>query len=99
MTLAPAAIDDLPDFDLVDVACNDAIDKLVGVLTRDQVLVKRRDVNECSRIANGVVLVFVMYLIHTRRVVSRPLAVVEAVTKREGAFVKCCSDGHGETSC
>src|ERR1700694_2443678 len=35
-----------------------------------------------------------VHLIHADRVVSRPLAVVEALAERESSFVKSSSDGH-----
>ena len=67
---------------------------LVASRPRDQVLVERSNVNQCRRIADGVVLVLMMHLVHADGVESRPLAVVEAVAEGESAFVKCGSDGH-----
>ncbi len=70
----------------------------VASLPRDQILVERRDIDQCAGIADGVVLVLVMHFVHADRVVSRPLAVVEAVAEGKGSFVKRSSDGQGMTS-
>src|SRR5262249_8632285 len=94
LLIAPAAVDDLSNLHLVDVTGDDAIHQLGRVFAGDQILIQRRNVDERSRVANGVVLVLVMYLVHADRVVSRPLAVVQAVAKRESALVKGSSDGH-----
>ena len=91
--IAPAAIDHLPDFDLVDVARDHAVHQARRVLAGDQVLVERRNIDERARVANGVVLVLVMHLVHADGVVSRPFAVVQAVAKGKSALVKCSSDG------
>src|SRR5262249_48873977 len=63
-----------------------------GILARDDVLVQRRDIDQRSRIANRVVLVLVMHLIGAYRVVSGPLAVVQAVAQRKSTLVKCGPD-------
>ena len=39
-----------------------------------------------------------MHLVNADRVVSRPLAVVEALAERKSSFVKCGSDGHRVSS-
>src|SRR5262249_11355991 len=71
--------------------------QLGGVATADQILVQRCDVNQSRRIADRVVLVLVMHFVHAGRVVSRPLAIVEALAERKGAFVKGSSDRHNFT--
>ena len=53
-----------PTLHLGDIARDDAIHQLGGVLARDQILVERRDVDERGRVADGVVLVLVMHLVH-----------------------------------
>ena len=92
LLVAPAAINHLSDFHFVDVAGDDAVHQLGGVLARDQILVERRNIDQRGRIADGVVLVLVMHLVHADRVVARPLAVVQAVAKRKSSLVKCGSD-------
>lgn len=77
--IAPAAVDDLSDLHFVDVARDDAIDEFGGVLAGDEVLVKWRDVDERARIANSVVLVLMMHFINADRVISGPLAVIQAM--------------------
>jgi len=62
--------------------------QLGGIAPGDQVLVQRRDINQGRRIADGVVLVRVVHLVHADRVVSRPLAVIEALAEWESSFVK-----------
>ncbi len=94
LLVAPAAVNDLPLGHFVDVARNDPVHQLGGIASGDQVLVQRRDVNQRRRIADSVVLMLMVHLIHADRVVSRPLAVVEALAERESSFVKCGSNGH-----
>ena len=94
LLVTPAAVDDLADGDFVDVARDHAIDELGGVFASDQILVERRDVDERTSVADGVVLVLVVHFVHADRVVSRPLAVVEALAEGKGSFVKSGSDGH-----
>ena len=91
--IAPAAINDLAHFDFVDIARDNAVHEACRVLAGDQILVKRRDVDERGRVANGVVLVLMMHFIHADGVVARPLAIVQAVAKGESSLVKCGSDG------
>jgi len=95
LLVAPAAVNHLSLRNLVDVASNDAVHKFGGIATGEQVLVERGDINQRSGIADCVVLVLMVHFVSADRVVSRPLAVVEALTKRESTFVKCGSDGHG----
>src|SRR5262249_8044914 len=94
LVIAPAAVDDLIDRYFVDVARDDAIHEARGIGTGDAVFVERRDVDERGRIADSVVLVLVMHLVHATRVVTGPLAIVEAFAESESSFVKCRADGH-----
>ena len=92
--IAPAAIDDLSDRNLVDVATDDAIDEAGGVRPGDAVLEKGRDVDERGRIADSVVLVLVRHFVDTDGVVARPFFEIQAVAESEGSFVESGSDGH-----
>ena len=92
--VALAAINHLSHFDFVDVAGDYPVHQTSRIFAGDQIFIKWRDIDERSRVANGVVLVLVMNLIHANRVIARPLAVIEAVAKRESSFVKCGSDRH-----
>src|SRR5438094_3491983 len=94
LLVAPAAINHLSLGHFVNVARDDAVHQLGSVAPGDQVLVQRRDVNQRRCIADSVVLVLMVHLIHADRVISRPLAIIEALAEREGAFVKGGSDGH-----
>src|SRR5215469_6640411 len=94
LLIAPATINYLPLGDFVDVASNDAVHQLGGAASGEQVFVQRRDIDQRSRIADGVVLVLVVHLVGADRVISRPLAVVEAGTQRKSALVKSRSNGH-----
>jgi hypothetical protein len=40
--------------------------------------------------------VLVMHFVHTDRVVSRPLAVIQTVAEGESSLVKCSSNGQGD---
>ena len=96
LLVAPAAINYLAHSHLGDVARDDAVHQLGGVLARDQILVERRDVDERGRIADGVVLVLVMHFVHADGVVSRPLAVIKTLAKRKSSLVKCGSNWQRE---
>src|SRR5581483_919849 len=93
--IAPAAVDDLADSDLVDVTSDDAIHKTCGVPPGHQVLIQRTDINQRGSIADGVVFVLVMDFVHADGVIARPLAVTQAMAERERSFVKRGSDGQG----
>src|ERR1700690_2221867 len=99
LLVTPTAINHLSLGHLVDVARNDAVHQLGGIASGDEVLVQRSDVNQRRRIANRVVLVLVMDPVNADRVVSRPLAVVEALAEGESAFVECGSNGHDDSFC
>ena len=87
-----------PDFDLVDVASDDAVHQAGRIFAGDQILVERRDVDERGRVADGVVLVLVVHFVHADGVVARPFAVVQAVAEGESSLVKCGSDGQRDSS-
>ena len=93
--VAPRRVEHLADGHFRDVPGNQAIDQAGGVRTRNQVFEQRRDVDERRRIANRVVLVFVMALVRADRVVARPLAVVQALAEGERAVVHGGANGHG----
>jgi hypothetical protein len=80
-----------PTFTLLMSRVIDAIDQFGRVFAGDQVFVERRDVDQRSGVADGVVLVLVMHLVDADRVVAGPLAVVQALAKRKSSFVKCGS--------
>ena len=63
------------------------------VFAGDQIFVERCDIDERGGVADGVVLVLMMHLVNADGVVSRPLAVVQALAEGEGSLVKCGSDG------
>src|SRR5262245_47923411 len=84
LLVAPAAINHLSPGDLVDVARDDAVQKFGRVWSADQVFVERGYVDQRRGIADGVVLVLMMHLVGADRIVSRPLAVVEAGAEGEG---------------
>src|SRR5215472_15317639 len=93
LLVTPAAVDHLARLHLVDVARDHAVHQLGGVLARDDVLVQRRDIDQRRRIANRVVLMLVMHLVGAYRVVTGPLAIIQAVAQRKSTFVKCSTDG------
>src|SRR5581483_5855725 len=97
--VTPAAVDNLSDGDLVDVARDDAIYQARRVRAGDHVLIKRGDVDQRRRIADSVVLVLVVRLVSPDRVIARPLAVLQAWAEREGSLVKCGSDWQISRSC
>jgi len=92
--IAPAAVDDLIQRNLIDVAGDDAIDEASGVAAGDAIFEERRDVQEGSGVADGVVLVLVVHFVDTDGVIAGPLAIAEAFAEGESAFVKSGSDGH-----
>src|SRR5215469_15501236 len=94
LLVAPAAINYLATSDLSDITGDDAVDEPGGIASADQVFVKRGNIDECGRIANSVVLVLMLHLVGADRVVSRPLAVVQALAKRKSSFVKGGRYGH-----
>ena len=94
--IAPAGIDHLPHRDFVDVARDHAIHQFGRILAGDQILVERRDIDQRAGVADRVVLVLVVHFIHADRVVSRPLAVIQAMAERERSLVKCSSDRQGD---
>ena len=93
--VAPAAVNYLPNPDLVDIARDHAIHQLARILTGDQILVERRDVDKGSSVADGIVLVLVMHFIDTDCVISRPLTIIQALTQRKSSLVECSSNGQG----
>src|SRR5712691_704436 len=94
MLVAPGGVDYLAHGNLAHVARDNAIDKPSGVLSSNPVFEEWRNINQRRRIANRVVLVFMMRLVGTHRVVARPLAVVLALAQLKCSFVKCSSDRH-----
>src|SRR5579872_856239 len=94
--VAPAAVDNLPDFHLVDVARDDAIHETGRVFAGDQILVERRDVDQRTSVPDRVVLVLVVHFVDADRVISGPLAIIQAITKGERSLVKRGSDGQSE---
>ena len=56
--------------------------------------VTRRDIDQCRGIANRVVLVLVMRFVGADRVVTRPLAIVQALAEGESSFMKWSANGH-----
>ena len=93
--VAPAAVDNLIDRDLINVPSDDPVDELGGVLAGDAIFEERGNVDERGRVANGVVFVLVRHFIDADGVIAGPLAIAEAFAEGHGAFVKSCSDGHG----
>ena len=92
--VAPGRVDDLSDADLRGVARDDAVDEPRRVGPGDQVLVERRHVDQRGGVADGVVFVLVVRLVRADGVVTRPLAVVEALAERERARVEGGADRH-----
>ena len=92
--IAPAAVNDLIDGHLVDVAGDDTIDEFAGVAAVDAVFEERCDVDQSRGVADGVVLVLVRHFVDAGGVIARPLLEVEAFAERESSFVKSGSDGH-----
>src|SRR4030095_3491727 len=87
MLVAPGRVVHLTDRHLGDIARDHSIHESRGVSPGDQVLEERRYVDERRRVSDRVVLVVVMALVRADRVVARPVAVVEALAQRGGAFV------------
>src|SRR4030095_1122877 len=92
--ITPWCVDHLADRDLPHVARDDTIHEACRIFAGKPVLEERRDVDQRGGVANGVVLVFVMWFVRTDRVISRPVAVVETFTQRKCSFVKSSSNGH-----
>src|SRR5581483_4383784 len=92
--VAPAAIDDLIDCNLVDLSGDDAVHESRRILTGDHVFVKWRDVDQRAGVADSVVFVLVVSFVDTDRVIPRPLAVVEALAKRKRPLMNGSSDRH-----
>ena len=92
--IAPAAVDDLVDCDLINVAGDDAVDELGGVASGDAVFEEGRDVDERGGVADGVVLVLVVHFVNADGVIAGPFAIVEAFAEGEGAFVEGGSYWH-----
>ena len=92
--IAPAAVDDLIDGDFIDVAGDDAIYELGGVATGDAIFKERRNVDERSGIADGIVFVLVVHFVNADGVVAGPFAIVKALAECEGSFVEGSSDWH-----
>ena len=82
----------MPDGNFIDVAGDDPVHQAGGIFAADHVFEKRTDVDEGGRIAYGVVLMLVVSFVNADGVISRPLAIVEALAERESALVKCGSD-------
>src|SRR6202008_942155 len=72
--VAPTAVNDLIDGDLINVAGDDAIDELRGITSGDAIFEERGDINEGGGVADGVVLVLVVHLVDADGVVAGPLA-------------------------
>ena len=68
--VTPAAVDNLIDGNLAHVAGDHPVHELGGVAARDQVLVKRRYIDQRRGVANGVVLVLVMRLVDADGVIA-----------------------------
>src|SRR6202035_1437685 len=95
--IAPAAVNHLIHRNLINVSRNHAVHDLRGVPPRHSVLEERRDINQRRRIADGVVFVLVVHLIHTDRVIPRPFAVIQALAQRQRSFVKRSSYRQGSS--
>ena len=93
--IAPAGIDHLANGDFIDVARDDAVHQFGRILAGDQIFVEWRNINQSAGVADGVVLVLVMHFVHADGVVSRPLAVIQALAEGERSIVKCSSNGQG----
>ncbi len=91
--ITPAGINHLANRYFIDVARDHAIDEPGRILARDQIFIKRRDINQRAGITDRVVLVLVVHLIHAHRVVARPLAIIQAVAECKRSLVKRGSDG------
>ena len=83
--VAPRRVIDLAHRHLLHVARDHSVDETRRVGSGDEVLEEGRDVNERGRVADRVVLVLVMGLVHADRVVAGPLTVVERLAQRKGA--------------
>ncbi len=94
LLVAPGRVDDLADRQLRRIARDQPIDEPRRVAAGDDVFVKRRHVDERSRVADGVVFVLVMRFVRADGVVARPVAVVQALAERERALVKRGADRH-----
>jgi len=94
--IAPTGVNNLAHGDFVDVARDHAVHQFGRILAGDQILIERRNINQRARITDRVVLVLVVHFVHTDRVVSRPLAVIQTVAEGEGSLVKCSSNGQGD---
>ena len=92
--ITPAAINDLIDGDLVDVARQHTIYETGGVAPGDQVLEQRSHINKRRRIADSVVFMLVMGFVNAYGIEARPLTEVEALAEWERSCVDRSSDGH-----
>ncbi len=70
MLVAPRRVKHLAHRHLGDVARDDAIDQTRGILSGNEVLEERRNIDERRRIADGVVLVLVVRLIGADGVIA-----------------------------
>ena len=93
--VAPAAVDDLIDDNLINVAGDDPVDEFSGVATGDTVFEEGGDINDCGGVADSVVFMLMRHLIDADGVVAGPFFVIQALAKGEGPFVKCSSYWHG----
>jgi hypothetical protein len=92
--VAPGGVVDLTDGERAGIARDDAIDQRNCIAAGDEVLEQWGDVDERRRVADGVVLVLVMRLVGADRVEAGPLAVVQTLAQRKGAFVDGGADRH-----
>ena len=94
LLVAPRRVDHLSDGKLRRIARDEPVDELRGVAPCDDVLEERRDVDQRSGVADGVVFVLVVRFVRADGVVARPVAVVQALAQRERALVKGGTNGH-----
>src|SRR5206468_13127686 len=92
--VTPRRVDDLAHRNLLQVAGDDPIDQARRVPSCDAILEERRDVDQCRGIANRVVFVVVMRFVGADRVVTRPLAIGQALAQSESSFMKWSANGH-----
>jgi len=94
--VTPRRVDDLAHRNLRQVAGDDPIDQAARVSSGDAILEERRDVDQGRGIANRIVLVIVMRFVGANCVVTRPLAIVQALAQSESSFMKWSANGHDE---
>ncbi len=86
--IAPGSVHDLTHFALRDVPSDDSVHKTCGVRPGDFVFEERRDIDQASRVANGIVLMIVSHLVCADGEISRPVAPFMALAEFGGSGVK-----------